>query len=408
MAAAVVNAGAGGQAGVGETRCIRFTNICALLYLVFYLLALSFGVYAGVGPGFMAVALLFMLADILVIFLNSRGGYRAGRLALTVTPAVFIVFAGWYFPPDTLIPFLLLSSLVCTFLIHPSGDTLFLPSAVFVGACYLGSMIFTPAFSPVHQLTTTQFEVARYLVVIGGLVSMSNMGWGYVYAVWLAGTEAETERARADRLLLNMLPAKVGVILKDSNARIAERSDEVSIMFADLAGFTAISQAMTPLETAEFLNEVFSALDDIADRHGVEKIKTIGDSYMAAAGIPEPCADHAGAIAGMALEVMRVVGGMKTPGGSSLAMRIGISSGTVVSGVIGRRKFTYDLWGDAVNTASRMESNGVEGRIQVTGEVYERLKDRFVFEYRGKVDVKGKGLIPAWFLTGRKQVQADC
>jgi class 3 adenylate cyclase len=173
------------------------------------------------------------------------------------------------------------------------------------------------------------------------------------------------------------------------------------VLFADLVDFTRRSRDTTPERVVEVLDDLFSALDALAERHGLEKIKTVGDAYMVVGGLPEPRPDHARAVADMALDLRQEVARHLDPGGEPLAVRVGIDTGPVVAGVIGRRKFSYDLWGDTVNTASRMESTGVPGCIQVTDRTYRRLADGYRLERRGPIQVKGKGKLVTWFLVGR-------
>ena len=209
------------------------------------------------------------------------------------------------------------------------------------------------------------------------------------------------EQQRSERLLLNVLPSPIAARLKQGEAVIADRFPEVTVLFADLVDFTRRSDRSTPERVVQVLDDLFSALDRLAERHGLEKIKTIGDAYMAVGGLPAPRPDHAEAVAEMALAVREEVGRHLDPAGRPLAVRIGIDTGPVVAGVIGTTKFSYDLWGDTVNTASRMESYGVVGCIQVTERTYRRLRDRYRFERRGPVQVKGKGELVTWFLLGR-------
>jgi class 3 adenylate cyclase len=209
------------------------------------------------------------------------------------------------------------------------------------------------------------------------------------------------EQERSERLLLNVLPSPIAARLKQGEAVIADRFPEVTVLFADLVGSTASSDHSSPERVVQVLGELFSALDRLAARHGLEKIKTIGDAYMAVGGLPTPRPDHAEAVAEMALAVREEVGRHLDPAGQPLAVRIGIATGPVVAGVIGTTKFSYDLWGDTVNTASRMESQGVVGCIQVTERTYRRLRDGYRFERRGPVQVRGKGELVTWFLVGR-------
>jgi guanylate cyclase len=205
------------------------------------------------------------------------------------------------------------------------------------------------------------------------------------------------ERERSERLLLNVLPEPIAERLKAGESPIADGSPEVGVLFADIAGFTPMSATMTPEDIVGLLNEVFTGFDSLAADHGVEKIKTIGDAYMVASGLLGGGPDHAEQLALMALEMQRAVGRM-----GAIQLRIGVDIGPVVAGVIGRKKFIYDLWGDTVNTASRMESHGIPGAIQVTERARTRLAPGFEFEDRGIVEVKGKGPMRTYLLLGPK------
>lgn len=204
----------------------------------------------------------------------------------------------------------------------------------------------------------------------------------------------EHERARSEALLQNILPEPIGERLKAGQRPIADKFAEATILFADIVGFTTRSQHVSPEALVTELDQIFSDLDALADELELEKIKTIGDAYMVVGGIPVPSEDHTARVARMALAMRRVARAR------GIEMRIGIHVGPVVAGVIGTRKLAYDLWGDAVNTASRMESHGVPGAIQVTEEVYERLRHAYAFEPRGVIAVKGKGDMPTFLLEG--------
>jgi adenylate cyclase len=206
-----------------------------------------------------------------------------------------------------------------------------------------------------------------------------------------------------ERLLLSILPAPIAARLKSSADSIADHFPEVSVLFADIVGFTVLSGGMSPKPLVSLLDDLFTQFDELARRHHVEKIKTIGDCYMAVCGAPESCGDHAAALADMALEMVESLKQFNRNRGTSLQIRIGLNTGPVVAGVIGRSKFIYDLWGDTVNTASRMESTSLPDRIQVTEEMQRALAAPFELEARGEVEVKGKGRLRTWFLLGRKQ-----
>jgi class 3 adenylate cyclase len=214
--------------------------------------------------------------------------------------------------------------------------------------------------------------------------------------------QLRVEREKSERLLLNILPAAIAERLKEDQGIIAESFAEATILFSDVVGFTQMSALIKPVELVYLLNEIFSSFDELATRHGLEKIKTIGDAYMVAAGLPERRPDHAAAMAEMALDMQDALAAFNRARGASLDIRTGINTGPVVAGIIGTSKFIYDLWGDAVNTASRMESHSTPGRIQVTAATYEHLRHTYRFEARGTVNVKGKGDMPTYFLLGRR------
>jgi adenylate cyclase len=214
----------------------------------------------------------------------------------------------------------------------------------------------------------------------------------------------ETAQARVETLLLNVLPADIARRLQSDSSSIADHFDHASILFADVVDFTPLSSQLEAREVVGLLNRLFTSFDELVDRYDVEKIKTIGDCYMVAAGVPRPRPDHAHALAELAFE-MRECAKTCLPEGAErdLRLRIGISSGPVVAGVIGRRRFLYDLWGDTVNMASRMESHGTPDAIQITRSTWELLRDDFVVEPLGLVDVKGKGPVETWRLVGPRR-----
>lgn len=214
--------------------------------------------------------------------------------------------------------------------------------------------------------------------------------------------ELNAARARADDLLLNILPKDIAEILKVESRTIADQFDSASVLFADIVGFTPLTAQMSPTGMVLLLNEIYSYFDTLVEKYGVEKIRTIGDNYMAASGVPRPRGDHAQALARMALDMQDYVANLPPRNGKFLNFRIGINSGSLVAGVIGNKKFSYDVWGDAVNIASRMESQGKAGKIQITQGTFELLEEQFVCQPRGAIMIKGKGEMETWFLVGMK------
>ncbi len=251
-------------------------------------------------------------------------------------------------------------------------------------------------------------QVARWAAPLSHRTSMLFFGMNLIgpsVAIFLSMlyfvAALRREHERSESLLLNILPGPIAERLKKGQEVIVDQFSEVTILFADIVDFTKLSARVRPEELVAMLNTLFSAFDRLSDRHGLEKIKTIGDAYMVAAGLPEPRPDHAEAVAEMALDMQSEVDRLGAELGRPIGLRIGIDSGPVVAGVIGTRKFAYDLWGDTVNTASRMESQGVANGIQLTESAYRRLHDAYYCEARGVIDVKGKGELPTYLLKGK-------
>ena len=213
----------------------------------------------------------------------------------------------------------------------------------------------------------------------------------------------ERAHERSEELLLNILPGPISERLKEGEEMIVDGFSDVTILFADIVDFTRLCARITPRELVTLLNKVFSAFDRLTQRHGLEKIKTIGDAYMVVGGLPEPRTNHAEAIADMALDMHAEIERLGTELGEPLGLRIGIDAGPVVAGVIGKQKFAYDLWGDCVNTASRMESHGAKNRTQLTETAYNRLKGKYLCEERGIINIKGKENMKTYFLTAKRQ-----
>ncbi len=314
-----------------------------------------------------------------------------------------------------LLPFLLLialggfvssSAVVLWSLTSPLGALFFAgrrESVVFFLA-YLGLLVASGVIEPFigQENNLPSGVVTLFFVMNTAVVSAVT----FVLLLYFTGQKDEAfrlldqEQQRSEGLLLNVLPKDIAALLKDGSRTIADHFDAVSILFADVVGFTTLTAKMAPGEMVGLLNEFFSYFDSLVEKYGLEKIRTIGDNYMVAAGVPRPRNDHADALARMALEMIEYCSSRATVADVPLQFRIGMNSGPTVAGVIGHKKFQYDLWGDAVNTASRMESHGVPGKIQVTRETYDLIKDDFVFTARGAADVKGKGNMETWFLDG--------
>jgi adenylate cyclase len=344
------------------------------------------------------------LASLVVFFRTKR--YRAFRFSQLLLMLLLPFLLQW-----SLGGFIASSGVVLWSLTAPMGALVFQGTrqagfwlAAFLGLVAVSGVIETELASKAPEIP--EALIATFFVLNFGAVSAVCY---FMLSYFVRQRERATsalarEREKSERLLLNVLPEPVAVRLKESDQVIADGFDEATVLFADIVDFTPLSARISPEEVVALLDRIFSAFDQLADRHGLEKIKTIGDAYMVAGGIPLPRPDHAEAVAEMALSIRSLCTDLERAGGLPVTVRIGMDTGPVVAGVIGRRKFIYDLWGDTVNTASRMESHGVPGEIQVTERVFDRLKGSYAFRPRGKVPVKGKAEMEAYLLLGRAPI----
>jgi adenylate cyclase len=337
-------------------------------------------------------------AVMLLVFARTRSFrfLRTAQLALIlVTPALLLLALGGITPS---------SGVILWSLLAPVGAIVYDAPRRAWGwfAAFIVLLAATVPLAPVVRSSPTELpaEMIRAFAVLN-IAAPSLVVFGLLLAFALQRAAAQ---GRVETLLLNVLPREIAERLQTAPRAIADQFDEASILFADVVDFTPLSSRLSPTELVGLLDRLFTDFDELADRYGVEKIKTIGDCYMVAAGVPAPRADHAQALARMALEMNECAARCLPEGGhGDLQLRIGISSGPVVAGVIGRRRFLYDLWGDTVNMASRMESHGTPGEIQITRTTWELLRDEFECHPRGLVDVKGKGPVETWQLVGPRR-----
>ncbi len=405
----LINEGAGAATTHSEERRIRTVNVvtvgCMVVSTAFACFYLLIG-YEPLVPIVVANLLLnFGYAG--VIWLNSRGRTKKALWVLLSTGWINTIVPAAILGVDTGVYLYLMLVPMVGVLLTGSGDRLMMFVMIFFGVLF---------FAGVPLLFTRTPGVVRDSWVEHSLFVFSTVGVGAfgslfaLYYRWLVD-RAETRLAQAreisEGLLLNILPEPVAERLKMGESPIADRIDDVTVLFADLVGSTPLAEKVSADALVMFLDRLFSEFDDLADLHGLEKITTIGDGYLAVSGLPKPRADHMEAAASMALAMMEAVERCSAPGGSELEMRIGLASGSVVAGVIGRRKFRYDVWGDTVNTASRMESHSLPGAIHVTADIRQELEGRFEFRARGPVEIKGKGYLETFFLEGRAQVARD-
>jgi len=290
----------------------------------------------------------------------------------------------------------------CLVVLQLGVDRIFLAAAL--AAVAAGMVITLQFFVPRDTGAQPAWALSLSFVVttISACVMVVTTVWYAVREIVRAEAAMELEYERSEALLANILPSSIADRLKDPAGNIiADKYDDASVLFADIAGFTERASDMPPEQLIRFLNRLYSDFDALVDKHGLEKIKVSGDSYMVVSGVPHARADHVEALASFALDMAEAASLLRDSRGNPLPLRIGLASGPVVAGVVGSRRFFYDVWGDAVNVASRMESTDSVGRIQVPENVYQRLRSDFVLQERGVVDVKGKGLMRTWYLVGR-------
>ena len=352
--------------------------------------------YAALGRPLSGLIPLTMTVAVAGIFARFVATKRLGLLPVLLLafgvplPLLLQLSLGGYVHGSAVVMWAFMAPLF-SLLLRPARETL-IWLAIFAGDVALAGVLDAPVAAKVQPLPNIA-SLSLFALNIAGIGSLSFVGLFYFRA------QRDAAERRSERLLLNVLPESIATRLKRGEEPIADHHDDITVLFADLAGFTVRSAHETPAETVAVLNEVFSVFDGLVSRYELEKIRTIGDSYMVAAGVPVARPDHAHAICAMALDLRREVARLNADHDWDLSFRIGINSGPAVAGIVGREKFHYDLWGDTINIASRMESHGLPDQIQVTEAVYERLKNDFAFERRGLIDVKGKGPTMTYFLV---------
>jgi class 3 adenylate cyclase len=395
-----------GDESPGELRRVRLTNQAAVIGSVSCgSFALGYAVIdARVLAAPIAANVTAVASLVAALALNARGRRLLARGLVLFSVNIDVVVASMLLGGRVGFVYYCLLFAAVAFMLFPASERLL--RFVFFSLSAASCVVVRLVAPKEAELALHLGEAAEAtLDIISALAVIATMG--VVVHLFTADTERAEDRLaaeheRSEKLLLNILPSSISARLKTDGESIADGFAEVSVLFADIVGFTDLSQRLSPDALVRMLNRIFSAFDDLAERFGLEKIKTIGDAYMVACGLPLARADHAQAIARMALEMQRALDRLNAEEGYGLKVRIGIHTGPVVAGVIGKRKFIYDLWGDTVNTASRMESSGLPGVIQVTAEVFERLRGEFELEPRGPVSVKGKGEMSTYLLLREK------
>ncbi|MEM7183811.1 MAG: adenylate/guanylate cyclase domain-containing protein, partial [Spirochaetota bacterium] len=386
----------------------RILTRIALLVSIF--IAIVAGTLAGTRGAYYAVIINYLGIVIygILFWLHWNSKVLLARLAFLLIAnihlLVILLFVGrelgaWvHFILLMLVPFAIFARKQRKFILPMS----FLAFAMLIGTYVIFEIFqFQPIISWERGIKNSRVLVNLTLVSIGSILLMRFLR----NVQFQAEDRLEEEHRRSEDLLLNVLPASIAERLKNGEQPIADLLGEVTILFADIVGFTRFAGKSSPRELIDLLNEIFTEFDRLADKYRLEKIKTIGDCYMVVAGLPEPVEKHAIIACRMAFEMQKFIHDGLAKGKHELQIRIGLHSGSVIAGVIGTKKFSYDLWGDAVNTASRMESNGTPGEITVTSETYTLVREEFEGIRREPIEIKGKGVMTTWYLKQKKEKQ---
>ncbi len=387
-----------------DIKYIVLLNVLSLVGGIFFVLGFMFifSWYLPESGFYLIVSVICMILFPVVLLMNRMKLYRISRIyfnMLGIVTFVVVSILGGYETNTHLFLFLVIYA---AFFIYPQRDKPFMYGIIFMTLIsFIGLEMWFQNHESILDLSPPFVKAMTLNFNIGLFVYISGFSY-YIYRIYFrAEAKLDFERERSEKLLYNILPIKVANRLKSDHGTIADGFSQCSVLFADIEGFTKFANDIPPESLVTLLNEVFSRFDDLVDKYSLEKIKTIGDAYMVVAGLPDPRDDHAESIAGFAIEMLDILQDYQIERREKLRVRIGIDSGPVVAGVIGKKKFIYDLWGDTVNTASRMESHGLPDEIHVTKNTYDLLKDKYEFIERGVVSIKDKGQMETYLLRGR-------
>lgn len=402
----LIGIGIDGQTPASESRQIVFLNAVVLLVLILVAQNFGLGLIYQVPP---LLSLLFVAHGLfigVILLWNKLRLYLLARVWFAMFATLFLstyqVLMGTGSRWDVFL-------VVCVFLqclMFPAVQRRWMVAMmIFTGICFFAVdfALHVPPKGLMQNLPANYWTMEMAGNLVGFLFCGIAMGGVAFQLINRAERNLVIERDRSDRLLTNILPVPIAERLKQSQGLIVDDFEATTVLFADIVGFSRYTETASPKQLIDLLNSVFTAFDDLIWKHRAEKIKTIGDAYMAVAGVPIRSADHAEQMAAMALDMQQVIARHNRETGQSLQIRIGLHSGPVVAGVIGRQKFAYDLWGDTVNTAARMESHGLPGEIQVTSETRALLEANYLFEERGLIDIKNKGPVKTFLLKGKRR-----
>jgi class 3 adenylate cyclase len=383
-----------------EAKHIVFLNVVVLLIFFIGVQNISLATHYLPATHPIPVFMVLQLVGIGVVLLwNHQRRHLVARVWFCAVAALFLTIQTVFFGVSSNFGLFLVISIFVCFYLFPARERAWMYSTIAVfSICFIGTEIM--ARRGLFEVPEEFMLMEYYFNTIGTLFCALSMGGIGYLTIRNAEANLVREHERSEALLCNILPVSIAERLKTSPDSIADSHADVTILFVDIVGFTKLAESMEPDALVDLLNSVFSEIDDLTEKYGLEKIKTIGDAYMVVAGAPDRRADHAEAMTAMSLEMKDRLAALGRARQHALDFRIGIHSGPVIAGVIGKKKFSYDLWGDSVNTAARMESHGIAGEIQVSSHLRELLKDKFQFVERGLVELKGKGEVLTYLLKG--------
>lgn len=383
-----------------DAKFIRLTNAIAIIVGIWlFSIIPSLLPYYPSSQYIIYNSLFFPILWLFVLYFNHKGWYTFAKLFFSYTAMACVVFNSLQAGRESDNHLFLLLISVMAFYTYPPRQLKYI-SRVSISALilFIAVEVYLTNKGPIIQAPPEFFQLGRLITLVALCVLVYIVTLYNYKTLHKAQDLLEIEHQKSESLLLNILPPTIADRLKSKNEIIADKTNEATILFADIVDFTVLSQTMEPERIVSLLNDIFSEFDTIIKTHNLEKIKTIGDAYMVASGIPESREDHCEAVALCALDMLSSIKNGISEDSKNFKIRIGIHTGPVVAGVIGKSKFIYDLWGDSVNTASRMESHGAEGKIHVSKDVYQKLKNKFLFEEKREIQVKGKGIMETYFL----------
>jgi len=389
-----------------QSRQISSLNTIVALVLLLIVLNIAFTFAAtDLTTGrqlLIGVLVVHWMMIVLTLVFNYLKKYTVARIYFCFVAASFMTIYTLLLGPETRWSFFLPIIIFLQFYIFPPREKKWLYAiGAYCSFCFIGIELWFKHHGALEYYPTEFLLLFKYFNSFGILFCAGAMGVSGYNAINTAEKKLSEEHQRSERLLLNILPVSIARRLKENPGIIADSYSDVTVLFADIVDFTKLTVHVSPHKLIEILNNVFSKFDELADKFGLEKIKTIGDAYMVVAGLPEARADHAETMAAMGVAMLEAVEELNASQEFKLNVRVGICSGPVMAGVIGKRKFSYDLWGDCVNTAARMESHGVAGQIQVSESTFQLLKNKYSFDRRGMIDIKGKGLMQTYLLRSK-------